>query len=145
MKIKVLIIEDKITDYNFIEAGLKLAKTKSFELCKINLPDLINGIKQNDGISKIPNDIDLFIIDVSLEKGPDELGLRFLIELKLKYQRPFKYIVASLWDKSEYESDIEIDDKIFINKQNYQGFELKLKIRNTINNLDLGESIFNLK
>lgn len=137
MKIKVLIIEDKITDYNFIEAGVKLAKVQaiSFELCKINLLDLIQAIKQNNGISKIPNDIDLFIIDASLEKGRDELGLQFLLELLSKYNREFKYIVTSIWDKSEFETDISIDDEVFVNKNNHEGFELKLKMRNTINNL----------
>lgn len=134
MKKKVLIIEDNLQHYKLIKQGIELSQTK-FEICEVNLDKLIYAIKADIAISLVPQSIDLFIIDVSLEKGQDELGLRFLLELKSKYKTDYKYIIASNWDKSEFETKIAIDDNIFVNKNNHQGFELKLKIRNTINNL----------
>lgn len=134
MNKKVLIIEDNFQHYNLIEQGVNESKTK-FDICKIDINALRAAIKENNAISLVSENIDLFIIDVSLEKGQDELGLQFLLELQSKYTTSYNYIIASVWDKSEFETKVSIDENIFVNKNNHQGFELKLKIRNTINNL----------
>jgi len=133
---KILILEDNVNHYRTIKEGVLLSEFE-FEFHEVNLSDFIKEIKNDNAISVIPTNIDLFIIDVILEKGHDELGLKFLLELKSKYKNSFKYIVVSNWDKSEFETEIEIDNNSFIDRNNYNGFELEFKIRNTINNLDL--------
>lgn len=136
MSKKILILEDNIQHYNLIKEGVQQSKTK-FDICEINLEEFVTAIKADNAISLVPESIDLFIIDVSLEKGQDELGLQFLLELISKYKTPYKYIIASVWDKSEFKTKIDIAENAFVNKNNFQGFELKFKIRNTINNLFL--------
>ncbi len=131
---KVVIIEDNYEHNGLIEQGVKLAKL-NYEIVRINIDALIIEIKAKNSLSAIPDNIDLFIIDVSLEEGQDELGLKLLLRLLEKRKKIFKYIVTSIWDKAEFETAINIADENFINKSNFDGFELKLEFRNKIDRL----------
>lgn len=137
MKKKAIIIEDEGKDYDLIKNGIQESKI-DFEIISFDLNTLIKGLKTNDDdliFNTIQNNVDLFIIDASLEKGQDELGLKFLLKLKENYKTEFKYIVTSIWDKAEFIAKIEIGVDEFINKNNFRGFEFRIEVRNKINRL----------
>jgi len=130
---KAIIIEDNGRHYSFLKQGIENSKI-NFEIIQLNLNKLINSIKKKKPL-EIPQNIDLFIIDVSLEKGRDEIGLAVLSNLFENYKTSFKYLIVSIWELDEFETTIQIDESSFINKNNYQGFELKIETRNKINRL----------
>lgn len=134
MEKKILILEDNPSHYNLIKEGVKASK-HIFHIYEMNLKELTNNIKINKSVETIPEDIDLFIIDVSLKLDEDhnEFGLQFLLELKAKYSRNFAYIITSIWDRSEFQLVTNIEECNFINKNNHQGFELEFKVRHKLN------------
>jgi hypothetical protein len=134
---KVLIIEDNSRHNELIKEGVLLCKAKC-EVVNIDLDQIISFVKdkrKEDLIQIIPNDIDLFIIDVSLEKGQDELGLEFLLLLNDGNYNIKNYIITSIWEWTEFVTKVTINEKYIINKNDYVGFELKIKIRNICNKL----------
>jgi len=128
---KVLIIEDKPTHYDLMQKGIK-ELGEEYEIVEIDIDIIIKMIKNKD-FSKLPGDIDLFIVDVCLEKD-DELGLLFVDNLiRSKYRKgKFKFIVSSVWDRDEFETELDIKDNQFINKNDFDGFELTLELRNKV-------------
>ena len=134
MERKILILEDNPAHYRLILNGVKASKHK-IKIFETNLKELTSNIKNNKSIETIPEDIDLFIIDVSLrlDEEHNEFGLQFLLELKSKYTRDFNYIITSIWDKSEFQLVTNIEESNFINKNNHQGFELEFKVKHMLN------------
>ncbi len=132
--IRAVIIEDNAKDYELFKQGIEQSKF-DFNIVDINLSSLINSVKENEFHDEIPEDIGLFIIDVSLEKGQDELGLEIFKYLQKNYDNKFKYIIASIWDRSEFSTDIKINELAFINKNDFEGFELWMETRSKINQL----------
>lgn len=130
---KILIIEDNPKEYKEICEGVKSSKHHVL-IYEINLKELVDNLKNNNSVENIPNDIDLFIIDVSLKLGKEhnELGLQFLLEIQSKYKNKFDYIVTSYWDKADFQLITNIDESNFINKNNHKGFELVLKVKHQI-------------
>jgi len=131
---KALIIEDNPSHYKTFKDGIELAKSE-FEIAQLETKQLVADIIEKNALAHIPTDIDLFIFDVSLGNGQDEFGLELFARMLEEYNHPFNYIVVSVWDRSEFKTNVKIEDSNFINKNNYQGFELKLKTRNVVNNL----------
>lgn len=127
----VLIVEDKTTHYTLIENGVKELGTE-YNIIEIDIDDIIEMIKNND-LTSLHKKIELFIVDVSLEKT-DELGLQFINLLKKeKYNnKNYTFIVASVWERDEFETVVKIPDNQFIDKNNFDGFELSIEVRNTI-------------
>ncbi len=134
MNYKALIIEDNPQHYKLFAEGVAMSKYK-FDIEKVELPALIAALNKGEGIELIPDGIDLFIIDVSLDKGQDELGLKLFNQINLDHRRTGRAIpiVVSNWERSEFHTDVTFDKKNFINKNHYQGIELAIKTRNTIN------------
>lgn len=135
MNKKILIIEDNPEHYKLILSGAKLTNY-NIEVHELNLKKFVSNLKKEKSIVSIPNDIDLFIIDVSLDfniEPHNELGLELFVELSSKYEKDFDYIITSIWDKSEFQLVNNIDDVNFLNKNNHQGFELELKVKHKLN------------
>lgn len=131
---KVMILEDKVTHYRLIERGVAMV-AGDHEVVKVDIDRVIENIK-TDQLTVLEPGINLFIIDVSLEKE-DELGLRFLrlLNEEVYNSLEFKFIVCSVWERDEFEERTFISDKQFVNKNNFDGFELSYEIRNKINGL----------
>lgn len=137
MKKNIAIIEDTDSYFELIKEGVEDSKI-DLSIIPIDMNLLYERLYKKDEIlilATIPDKIDYFIIDVSLGKGKDELGLDLLLILINNYKYNFKYLVTSVWHKELFESKLKIPDIFFINKNNFMGFELSIEIRNKINKL----------